>query len=146
MATNAFLSRETIEINLNDKTVSPEVFVTLPEVLEISGFGESTPLVDVTHYGSTSREYIGGLADGDEFSIISNRVHSSPNYQETIMSDLKGLTRTMRITETDASVSPNTSTTYTFDVVILAYTINPPVGDRVQLTFNFKITGGVTIS
>lgn len=146
MATNAFLSRETIEINLNANGVSPLNYVTLPEGSEISGFGESTPLVDVTHYGSTSREYIGGLADGDEFSITCNRVHASPNYQETLMSTLKGLTRGMRITETDASVSPNTSTIYTFDVVVLGYTINPPVGDRVQITFNFKITGGVTIA
>lgn len=145
MTTNAFLSNETIEINTSASTVSPETFVTIPEATDISGFGESTPLVDVTHYGSTSREYIGGLADGDEFSITCNRVHNSPNYQESLIA-LKGLTRTMRITETDTSVSPNTTTVYTFDVVILGWSKAPPVGENPKINFNFKVTGGVVIT
>ena len=146
MTTNAFISNELIEVNLNANGVSPLNYVTLPEGSEISGFGESTPLVDVTHYQSTSREYIGGLADGDEFSITSNRVHASPDYQNQMMVTLKGLTRGMRITETDTSVSPNTVRIYSFDVVILGWTQNAPVGDKVSITFNFKITGGITIS
>lgn len=145
MATNAFLSNETIEINTSASTVSPETFVTLPEGSDISGFGESTPLVRVTHYQSASEEYIGGLADGDEFSVSCNRVHTSPNYQDTLIG-LKGLTRTMRITETNTSVSPNTTTVYTFDVVILGWTMAAPVGDKPTITFNFKITGGVALS
>ena len=145
MTTNAFLSTITAQINLVASTVSPEQYVTLPEGSELSGFGESTPLVDVTHYQSTSREYIGGLADGDEFSVTCNRTHSSPNYQDSIIA-LKGLTRGMKVTETDTSVSPNTTRLYSFDVVILGYTISPPVGDKVSITYNFKISGGVTVA
>lgn len=145
MATNAILSNETVEINLNASTVSPQNYVTLPEVTELSGLGETKPLVDVTHYQSTSREYIGGLADGDEITITMNRVHSSPNYQDQVVAII-GATRGMRITETDTSVSPNTTRIYTFDVVILGWSNAPSVGDQVSMSMTFKITGGVTIA
>lgn len=145
MSTNAFLSNLLIEMNLNASTVSPEVFITVPEPNDFPNFGESTPLEDVTHFQSTSREYIGGLADGDEFTLSCNRVHSSPNYHDSIIA-LKGLTRTMRITETDTSVSPNTTRVYRCDVVVLGWSIAPGVGAKESINFNFKITGGVTIS
>lgn len=142
MTTNSFLSDIQVELNLVASSVSPQNFVVVPEPNDFPNFGESTPLEDVTHFQSTSREYIGGLADGDEFTLACNRVHSSPNYQDSIVS-LKGLTRTMRITETDKSVSPNTTRTYTCDVVILGWSIAPGVGTKESINFNFKITGGV---
>lgn len=145
MTTNAFLSNITIELNTSAASVSPETFVTVPEVNDFPGFGESTPLEDVTHFQSTSREYIGGLADGDEFTMSCNRVHNSPNYQDTLIG-LKGLTRKMRVTETNTSVSPNTSTVFTFDVVILGWSLAPGVGGKQGINFNFKVTGGVSLS
>lgn len=145
MTTNAFLSNLLIELNLNDSSVSPENFVTIPEVTDFPSFGETTPLEDATHFQSTSREYIGGLADGEEFTMACSRVHSSPNYQQSIIA-LKGLTRTMRVTETDTSVSPNTSVVYTASVVILGWSMSPGVGAKNNINFNFKITGGVTLS
>ena len=144
MTTNAFKPSVTIQVNLNASTVSPQNFVTIPEGTEVS-FGETTPLLDATHYQSTSREYIGGLADGEEFSCTCNRVHSSPNYQATLIG-LKGLTRTMKVTITDTSVSPNTSVIYMFDTVILGWNEAPPVGEIDKITFNFKISGGITLS
>lgn len=145
MTTNAMRSDITIELNLLDADVSPEQYVTLPEGSELTGFGEVTPLLDVTHYQSTSREYIGGLADGNEFTVTCNRTHDSPNYQDAVIA-LKGLTRGMRVTETDSSESPNTTRTYTFEVVVLGWNITPPVGDKVSISFDFKITGGITVA
>lgn len=145
MTTNAFLSNISIQLCLSALTVSPQVYVQIPEANDLPNFGESTPLEDVTHFGSTSREYIGGLADGDEFTLACNRVHSSPNYQDSIIG-LKGLTRAMRIVETDTSVSPNTTRTYDFNVVILGWSLAPGVGSKHTINFNFKITGGVTRS
>jgi len=145
MTTNAFLSNITVELNLNDSATSPENYVTIPEVNDFPSFGESTPLERVTHFQSTSEEYIGGLADGDEFTMGCNRTHASPNYQDSIIG-LKGLTRGIRITETDTSVSPNTTTIYTCDVVVLGWSAAPGVGTKQGINFNFKITGGVTLS
>ncbi len=145
MSTNSFLSRLLIQINLNQASVSPEVFVEIPEVNDFPSFGESTPLEDVTHFQSTSREYIGGLADGDEFSMTCNRVHRSPDIQGSLIA-LKGLTRTLKVTERDASVSPNTTKVYRANVVILGWSLAPGVGTKQSITFNFKITGGVSIT
>lgn len=144
MTTNAFLSNLLVELNLNASSVSPQNYQTIPEVSDFPNFGETTPLEDVTHFQSTSREYIGGLADGDEFSLTCNRVHLSPSIQQQIIA-LQGLTRGMRITEKDTSVSPNTSVIYTCDVVVLGWSDAPGVGAKNSINLNFKITGGVTI-
>ena len=147
MTTNAFLSNVTIEVNVNDAAVSPENYVTIPEVSDVSGVGESKPTVDVTHYASTAREYIAGLAEGNEITVTCNRVHSSPDVQAQIIDLCKnGYNRNMRITITDQSVSPNTSRVYTFMASCLSWNTTPPVGDKVMLTLGFKISDAVTIA
>ncbi len=36
---------------------SPQSFATISEIKSITGFGEEKPLVEVTHFQSTAREY-----------------------------------------------------------------------------------------
>lgn len=147
MTTNAFLSNVLIEVNLNDATVSPENFVSIPEVSDVSGIGESKPTVDVTHYASSAREYIPGLAEGNEVTVTCNRVHASPDVQSQIIDLCKnGYNRNVRVTITDESVSPNTTRIYTFNAAWLSWDTTPPVGDKVMLTLGFKISDAVTIS
>ena len=47
---------------------SPQTFTTLAQANDVSGFGQEAPLVDVTHYQSTNREYIQGIPDGKQFT------------------------------------------------------------------------------
>ncbi len=147
MTTNAILSNVLVEINTNkfSELTSPQVWNTVPEVTSLSGLGESTPLEDVTHFQSTSREYIGGLADGDEFTLESNNVHQSPDVL-ALVKGYKGLTKYMRVTEKDTSVSPNTERVYTFDAVVMGWSFAPEVGGAGQINYTFKISGGVTES
>ena len=142
MSTNAYLSNILFQLVV---TGSPTTYVEIEEVLEPPSVGETAPLVDVTHTQSTSREYIGGLADGDEFSCTCNRVISSPSGQNQLIA-LKGLTRTFRVTSKDTSESPNATSSYTFDAVILGWSIQPAVGEQDKIAFSFKISGGVAIS
>ncbi|WP_372810081.1 hypothetical protein [Litorivivens sp.] len=145
MTTNAILSNILVEIFTQKfaSLPSPQVVKTIPEVTELSGLGESTPLVRATHFQSTSEEYIGGLADGDEFTITCNSVHQSPDILALVKS-YKGLTKYMRVTEKDTSVSPNTSRIYTFDAVVMGWSLAPALADKGSVSFTFKISGGVT--
>lgn len=140
MTTNAYLSNIKVELYNDD---SPETFSELEEVTGGVTVGETAPLVDVTHMQSTSREYISGLADGDEFSIECNATMASPSVQQRFIA-LKGLTKTLRVTATNTSVSPNTQRTYRFSAVFLGWGLTPAVGEADKLNFTFKISGGIT--
>ena len=142
--TDAILSNVLVEIS-PDGTASPTVWHTVPEVTALSGLGETAPLVRATHFQSTSEEYISGLSDGEEFTIEANNVHQSPDVL-AIVKGFKGLTKAMRITDKDTSVSPNTTRVYTFDAVQLGWTFAPALGDKGTITFTCKISGGVTES
>ena len=83
MATNAFLGG--ITFARLDSGVSPNVYRSIEEINDLPTLGETTPLVRATHFDSTSEEYIGGLADGDEFSLQCNRVHISPSQQDWLI-------------------------------------------------------------
>jgi hypothetical protein len=140
MATNAYLSNILVELQ---SETSPVTYSALEEVTSGVQVGETAPLVDVSHFQSTSREYIAGLADGDEFSLECNAVMTSPAVQQEFIA-LKGLTRVLRVTATDTRTSPNDSKTYTFSAVFLGWSLAPAVGEADKLTFNFKISGGIT--
>ena len=145
MATNAILSNVLVEIFTTPQASlpSPNVVNTIPEVTGISGLGETAPLVRATHFQSTAEEYIGGLTDGDEISLECNSVHQSPDVLK-IVKGYKSLTKYMRITEKDTAVSPNTTRVYTFDAVVLGWTLSPALADAGKVNFTFKISGGVT--
>lgn len=55
---------------------SPEVFTTIGEVFSEITVGATKPLVDVTHHESpnTFREFIVGVAEGDEITVQANWV------------------------------------------------------------------------
>ena len=145
MTTNAILSNVLVKVATQKLSAlpSPEVWKTLPEVTSLSGLGESTPLVRATHFQSTSEEYIGGLADGDEFTVECNNVHASPDILKVIKG-YKGLTKYVQVVDRDTAVSPNTTRTYKFDAVVMGWSYGPQLGDRGTISFTFKISGGVT--
>jgi len=141
MTTNAMISNLLVEVAA--AVVSPQTYDTLEEVIDFPSMGETAPLEDVTHFQSTSREYIGGLPDGDEFTIQCNRVHTASSTQ-TKMETYKALTKLFRVTETDTAVSPITTKVHTFSAVVLGWSYGPAVGSRATISYSCKITGGVT--
>jgi hypothetical protein len=140
MATNSYLSNIKVELV---GTASPETFSEIEEIMGGVTVGETATTIDVTHFQSTSREYIAGLADGDEFSLECNATHTSPSIQQQFIA-LKGQTRTLLVTATNTGVSPNTIKTYRFSAVFLGWGLAPAVGEADKLNFSFKISGGIT--
>ncbi len=138
MATNAFYAGMIYSIG---DGADPEVFATLEEVTDLSGFGETSELIEVTHFGSGgSKEYIAGLADGKEITITCNHVMDA--VQQVFVKGNKGETGNIRIAYTDGT---NTET-YDFAAVYLGWETNPSQSDKNSITFTFKISGGITES
>ena len=139
MSTGAFISGYTVSRSAGD---SPDTFTDLPEVIEISGFGQSNDLVEATHFGSNGvREFINGLSDGQEISITCNRLPDN-SVQSNMIADVGIKTgRTYRIVEADGR---GNTETYTFHGVPMSWGIGPQVDDRATVVFGLKISGPIT--
>jgi hypothetical protein len=112
-------------------------------VFSISGLGQTNDLVDATHFGSGgNREYIPGLADGEEVSIECNYVGGATQ-QEAFITDVKNkATNSFQVLH-DAS-SPNVL--FEFDAACISYVVNPSVDGRDTITFTVKISGDINLS
>jgi len=141
MATNAFVSGYTVK---RGDTASPEAYTDVPEVIEISGFGQSNELVDATHFGSDGvREYINGLSDGAEFSLTCHRLPDNA-VQSNMINDVGNRSRVnYQIVEADGR---GNSETFQFLAVAMGWNVGPQVDDRNTIVFNFKISGDITKS
>jgi len=122
---------------------SPEVYSTSSEVKSLSGLGSTNPLIDVTSFDSTAREYIAGLADGQEISVECVRVHSSPSTQDALIAIVNSkTTRNFQLTLTDGT----TAIIYTFAGVPLSWAITPSFDDASMISFTLKISGSIVVS
>jgi hypothetical protein len=142
---NAFLNGVTISRSAN---VSPLAFVSIPEVMSLSGLGKTNPLVDVTSFDSTAREYIAGLADGSEITMECNYLPGN-TAQDAIVADVdSGTNFYMQVTaeNPNSGTSPIASDTYTFLVTPLSWTFAPSYEDKNMMSFTLKISGDITVS
>lgn len=122
---------------------SPEVYSTIQETKSLSGLGKTNPLIDVTSFDSTAREYIAGLADGSEISVECVRTHASPNIQDALIAIIDSkTTRNFKLTLTDST----TPVIYTFAGVPLSWVITPSFDDATMIAFTLKISGDITVA
>ena len=139
MATNTYKSGWTFKYTNAD---SPETFTALEEATAISGLGEVSELIEVTHFASGgSKEYIAGNLDGSEFTVECNQVNTASSKQEDVRGD-KGTTVNVEVEATDGT----TAVTLNFAVVVLGYEFNPSPDDVNKVVFTFKISGAITYS
>jgi hypothetical protein len=132
-----------VQFQINDGA-SPEVVTTLPEVLSLSEVGQTNPLVDVSSFDSTAREYIGGLADGSEIAVECNYLPGDTT-QEGLKTNVNNKTNTLiRLIVTDSSQSPVVVKTFDFSVIPLSWTLGPSFDDKNTMSFSLKITGAIT--
>jgi hypothetical protein len=121
---------------------SPQVLVALEEVFNVSRIGKTNSLVDVTNFDSPvgTREYIAGLADGDEFTVECNYYPSATNQGMAMTAVDAGATRNMRLNYTGTSPEKKWSAS----VVCLSYGVVPSATERNTISFTFKISGDVS--
>ncbi len=140
MSTSAFLGSQTL-LKLGDGA-SPEVFTTIGEVVNISPIAQKKDLVEVTHLLSTAKEFIGGLSDGQEITVVCNLLPT--NTQQVAM-----LTAAASITSAKnfKYVLPTGggSLTSSFAALVLSSSVGPTTPNTAtQVTFGLKITGAIS--
>lgn len=123
---------------------SPEVFTTIAEVREISDFGAERELVEVTNHDSANgfREFILGLKDGSEFSVVANYIpsHSTQSPTTGVIADFDN-----SATKNYQLVFPtNPTETAQAALLCMAWNIAPPIDDAMVLNLTFKVTGNIT--
>lgn len=140
MTTAAFIGSQTL-MQIGDG-LSPEGFITIGEVVSVSPLAVKKDLVEVTHLLSTAKEFIGGLSDGQEITVVCNFLPtnaqqvallldaSTPsgikNFKYKLPTTGGGLTSSFSATVLSSSIGPTTPNTAT------------------QVTFGLKVSGPIS--
>lgn len=137
--TNATISKWKFYVGTD---ASPQVLTSIEEVFSVSNVGKTNSLEDVTNFDSPvgTREFIAGLAEGDEITVEAN-YYPTATHQATVMTAVdNGDTRLAKLSYN--GVSPEK--TWSFSAVCLSYSIVPSATGRNTIQYTFKISGDVT--
>lgn len=132
-------------ISWGSTAASPQYNV-VPECRSISGLGKTNPLVEVTSFDSSAREYIAGLADGQEITLECNYLPGNTVQNAMITATNSGLNKDMKVVVTDSVHSPTRTKTFTFSVTMLSWSLTPSYDDVNTMTFTMKISGDITVA
>jgi hypothetical protein len=120
---------------------SPETFADIEEAFSISGVGKTREQQDATNFDSAgNREYIPGLADGNDITVECNYIPSATQQAAMIAAVEAGTNMNFQVACT--GVSPEE--TWTFAASPLSWVINPSVDGRNTISFMVKISGDIT--
>lgn len=122
---------------------SPQTFTRVCIVFGISDLGESNELVEATTFCSGgNREYIGGLADGDEITVECNYIQND-SATAAMIADVKAKAkRNFQVVAEHASPAE----TFGFAAICMSWKLGPSVDGKNTITFGLKISGPVTVS
>lgn len=80
-------------LKLGDGATPTEAFTAVAKILGIDPITQTTPLVESTTLDSAAKEYIGGLADGDEFGVRAQMLMDEVTHGEASGMDKAFLTK-----------------------------------------------------
>lgn len=110
-------------------------FDDVGEVFDLTPPNETSPSIDVTHYGSEGAESIGGLPDFGELTFVMNFIPGSAS-EAMILGIPRGTNVPIRITWPNAK-------TWIFEGNRTGYEPAAPLDDRMTCTVTFKVSGSV---
>ncbi len=118
---------------------SPQVYTTIAEVLRCGPIGSTNPEVDVTNLDSTAKEYIAGLADGNNVEFDVNYIAGNTQQDSLRTSQASGSTVNLRMVW---QTSPNTNAQ--FDLVLLGFQMGETSAEaQVSATISGRISGSI---
>jgi hypothetical protein len=122
---------------------SPENFITIGEVKAAPPISVQKDLVEVTHMTSTAKEYLGGLSDGQRFSVTCNHI---PNDAKQVA--LVAAAKTTSTAKNFRYVLPATAaggSKYSgFAAVVMGFALKEASpNSAAEITFDLKISGAV---
>lgn len=123
---------------------SPEVFNTIAEVTEVSGFGAERALIEVTNFDSANsfREYIAGMKDGVQFTARANFLpnQASQDFSTGLGGDFEsGTAKNFKL------ILNGSLGTFTFAALVIGWkpeTISPNAA--ITATFTLKVSGSIS--
>ena len=123
--------------------VSPSVYAAIEQVVSITGPDGSANLIDVSHLGSTRKEYLQGLADNGSISLECNFTGGT---EQMLLYDMFNTTADAEEFKLEIpSTSAKTNFyTFTFLAVVSKWSLSSKVDDKVTLNITLQTTGGVT--
>ncbi len=119
---------------------SPEVFTTVPGLVNIGEVGVERSLIDTTNLASTIREWKGAIPDGAEIDLDFQ--YDATAQQAGLKTDLDNNTvRNFQINIQDSPVK-----VFAFQGLVISWKISNPIDQVVPLSVRVKITGSLTIT
>jgi len=128
---------------LHDSGGSPHAFAAIEQVKSITGPQGKANLIDVSHLGSTSKEYLAGLGDSGQIQL------SCLFTGGTEQMDLRRMFTTTADAEAFLIKIPTTSAKtqfhqFGFNAVVLSWDLTESVDAAVVLNVTLQVTGAVS--
>lgn len=130
----------TVDLAYWNTAVSPDAWADLGQIRSVSGIGITRPRVNTTTLDSTAEDYIPGLQDGKEFSIVFTTGATNTNIDRLLTWGASADNIDFKLTIN----APATETLY-FSGASIAWeipTISP--GALVEITATGQITGSIS--
>lgn len=108
--TTAARTTKGITIGIGDGGSPTETFDVIGEVTNFQAPGISNDQIEVTHLGSTAKEYIAGLSDGDECTFDVNYIAADAQQQALWTLAQSGAKNNFQIDLNDHATTPSTIT------------------------------------
>lgn len=137
--TNAQIGN-TVDLHFWDTSVSPDAYTELGEIRSINGIGITRPRVNSSTLDSTSEEYIPGLPDGKEASIVF-----TTGAANTIIDRLRGWGSSSSNVDYKLIINAPATETLYFSLASVAWelgSITP--GGLIEITATGQITGDIS--
>ena len=121
---------------------SPSVYVELEEVTSIGGPDGTLNLIDVSHLGSTRKEYLPGLADNGTITLACNFTAGTKQMAMFALFNGSADPNEFRIKiPTDATKT--LFHTFDFNAIVTRWSLADAVDAKVTLNITLQTTGGV---
>ncbi len=119
---------------------SPEVFTTIGEGTTVGAIGVKKDLIDVTHFQSTAKEFIGGLSDGQEFEVTCNYVATNATQLALI-----GFANTQSAAKNFRFYPGGGTLKFWFAALVQGWSMGPTDSNTGnKIAFQFKMSGPVS--
>jgi hypothetical protein len=137
--TQAYLGSQTL-LQMGDGT-SPENFNTIAEVTSIGALAQRKDLIEVTSLTSLAKEFIGGLAEGQEMTIVANWIPTDVS-QLAVLAAAAGISSAKNFRYKMPAGGANKM--FTFAALIMSSEVGATTPNAaVPFTFGLKISGPI---
>lgn len=122
---------------------SPEAYTRVCQVFGISGVGQTNEQIEATTFCSGGiKEYIAGLADGQECTLELNFETAAQAIKDMIADVKAKRVRSLRL-ECDGNGDGVVDLYISYQATCLSWVLNPSPNAKNTINFGFKISGDV---